>query len=423
MNTPTTRRPLWIALTATTTAAILVAGGWLAAATFVSPAQRDAAASAPPPGPVLATVERGDLVDRRLLPGQIRSAGEDSAALAPVAEASRSIVTSVAAGTGATVEAGSMLATVNGHPVFALRSDFPMYRDLGVGDSGPDVLALQQNLVGLGLLSRADGAFGSATATAVAKLYARTDHAAPTRPRTADRPTAPPPEAEGDASATPVTPPPPRDTYLPLWSSLPTRQLPAVVTAAPTVGAQVGDGVAYTFSSAELAIVAIVSNDLARALAPGMHVTVTGAGLAGLAGTVSSVATSRVDGTAGGSAGAAVDGAAGGDTDTGTNSGSGSGSGSESEAMIALDDPAALTGEMRGAPITVEAVLDTVATGALLIPQIAIADKGGERGDILVKRPDGTFRTTRVKILGVVSGQAAIDGGDAVHEGDEVRLG
>lgn len=59
-------------------------------------------------------------------------------------------VTSVVAG-GDTVDAGSVVATIDGAPVVAMVGDIPTYRDLSTSSSdGPDVRELELNLVQLG---------------------------------------------------------------------------------------------------------------------------------------------------------------------------------------------------------------------------------------------------------------------------------
>ena len=59
-------------------------------------------------------------------------------------------VTSVAAG-GDTVDAGTVVATVDGAPVVAMIGDIPSYRDLSTESAdGADVRQLELNLVQLG---------------------------------------------------------------------------------------------------------------------------------------------------------------------------------------------------------------------------------------------------------------------------------
>lgn len=70
-------------------------------------------------------------------------------------------VTGVAIQQGTMITDGMVVAWVDSSPVVAMTTSIPLYRDLGVGDSGPDVSALEQELITLGYFSEAvDGYFG-----------------------------------------------------------------------------------------------------------------------------------------------------------------------------------------------------------------------------------------------------------------------
>jgi hypothetical protein len=131
----------------------LIGGGWFAASVFTSPEQRAAAAAPPAAAPILAEVESGNLLDTRTLSGTIRPTDAFDAVLVAAGGGSRSVVTSLNVSKGASVAIGSVVATVNGQPVFALQSPFPLYRDIGVGDSGVDVRSLQDSLKSMGPLA------------------------------------------------------------------------------------------------------------------------------------------------------------------------------------------------------------------------------------------------------------------------------
>ena len=79
---------------------------------------------------------------------------------------------------GDKVECGSVLYRVNNHPVLLLCGPMPAYRSLSAGASGPDVAALNANLVHLGYATRtqidpSSHDFSSATAAALKKLQSR----------------------------------------------------------------------------------------------------------------------------------------------------------------------------------------------------------------------------------------------------------
>ena len=82
-------------------------------------------------------------------------------------------VTTIAA-VGDTIDAGTVLATIDGAPVVALVGEVPGYRDLAVGSAdGADVRELEQNLVMLGFDTTAtvkiDEHYDAATAAAVTR--------------------------------------------------------------------------------------------------------------------------------------------------------------------------------------------------------------------------------------------------------------
>jgi hypothetical protein len=79
---------------------------------------------------------------------------------------------------GDRVDCGEVLYRVNDKPVLLLCGSTPAYRALSHGDRGPDVAELNANLVHLGYATRAQLApssdsFGSATASALAKLQSK----------------------------------------------------------------------------------------------------------------------------------------------------------------------------------------------------------------------------------------------------------
>src|SRR5438132_9162485 len=79
---------------------------------------------------------------------------------------------------GDKVDCGAVLYRVNNHPVLLLCGSTPAYRSVSAGDSGPDVAALNANLVHLGYATRAQldpssQDFSSATVSAPAKLQSK----------------------------------------------------------------------------------------------------------------------------------------------------------------------------------------------------------------------------------------------------------
>ena len=79
---------------------------------------------------------------------------------------------------GDKVDCGAVLYRVNNHPVLLLCGSTPAYRSVSAGDSGPDVAALNANLVHLGYATRAQldpssHDFSSATVSALEKLQSK----------------------------------------------------------------------------------------------------------------------------------------------------------------------------------------------------------------------------------------------------------
>lgn len=81
------------------------------------------------------------------------------------------IVTSTQCIAGATIASGTSPVAVNGQPIIALATSSPLWRDLAIGDEGPDVRALQDELARLGYGVDPDGNYGRATSSAVIALF------------------------------------------------------------------------------------------------------------------------------------------------------------------------------------------------------------------------------------------------------------
>ncbi len=404
----------WLVAVACAVAAVaLVGGGWLAATVFTSPEQRDAAAAAPSAVPVLVPVELGDLLDTRTLSGEIRATEAYTAALVAPTGSSRSVITSVNAVGGTEVDVGSLIATVNGQPVFAFASPFPFYRDLGSGDTGPDVQALQEGLSALGLLGGVDGTFGPATEKAVGELFTQHGFVAPHRDRAStdagDTEASGKDESTNPALARRATP----VTYFPFTAGLTVPSLPARVSTAPQVGSELGNATTFAFVSQSLAIFATIPESLPEGLATGSEVTVTGAGLDAVAGTVSLTSTANVAPVSGDDASSAN-----GIGATATPDGS-----SERVVRINLTDPTLLTVERSNQPVTVSVVVKTIATAALIVPITAVAESGPGHDAVLRARPEGGLDRASVTILGTAGGRVAIAPGGELSEHDKVRVG
>jgi peptidoglycan hydrolase-like protein with peptidoglycan-binding domain len=386
-------RRLWLTAVAVAVTAVLVAGGWFAAQAFTSPARWEAQAAPPAAEAVLASVERGDLIANRTLPGVVAAQDEESAALAPITGAVRSIVTNSPLSPGASLAAGELVASVNGAPVFAIASPFPFYRDLGVGDTGPDVRELQDTLARVGLLSTLDGEFGLVTAQAVAKLYLRIGGTAPRRTLDSAMPTTDTPPTDAPAAPTRAVEHP----YLPLSAVATFTDLPGQIAAAPSVGADVTVGASVGVVSARQVVRVSVPPDAAATLVSGATIRYTVAGQQSAEGAVDRV----FDATA-------------------EDAGVGTGAGAET---IRWADIIPVNGaELTAVGTSVSVVVETrqIATDTLLVPTIAVSQQDGTDGIVLRREADETFLEIPVSILGSDGGRTAINGD--LQPGDRVRV-
>lgn len=135
---------------------------WLVATRARTPAQRAAA----PPSELTAIVEKGPLSDEFTLDGRLRQQSQLPIS-GPEVTNGRSVVTDLPVKRGDRVENRQLVAVVSGRPVIALEGKFDSYRDLHLGDKGPDVRQLR---LALGLWG--DDDYDDATAKSVARLWA-----------------------------------------------------------------------------------------------------------------------------------------------------------------------------------------------------------------------------------------------------------
>lgn len=155
--------------------------GWLAGSQIVSPAE--AASRARAPEPSLITVA----VDERVLSADIIARGsigyDDPITLSLGGSTgdtdAKPIVTAIAP-EGTELEEGSVAVEIAGRPVILLVGEIDVYRDMRPGSKGPDVEQLEQALVRLGFLPKADSTWDDATGAAVQALYASVGYTANT---------------------------------------------------------------------------------------------------------------------------------------------------------------------------------------------------------------------------------------------------
>ena len=250
----------------------LIGSTWIAASQFQSSAQRAAAAAPPAPQPVLVPIEKTDLVERTTMKARALRSGQRQFVL-PKAGAT-SVITAEGIRKGQDLRSGAVITWINDRPLIALSGGFPLYRDLGPGDSGEDVRMIQAALRGLGYDITPDGQFGAWTASCIRDLYSASGAKAPQREKKPETSSADSPHdsaQSGSGMTRPSAPPKAeKETYLPASEILVIPDLPAHVNAVPALGTTLGDdNSALVLASSKIAITAEVPGPVAARLTQG----------------------------------------------------------------------------------------------------------------------------------------------------------
>jgi hypothetical protein len=245
-----------IAVAAAAVVAVIAAtlSVWAVASRARTPAQRAAEAAPPPPSELTAEVEEGPLSDGFTLEGRL-SRQSRSTVQGPAIADGRSVVTDLPVKRGSRVRNRQLIAVVSGRPLIALEGKFASYRDLRLGDRGPDVRQLR---LALGLWG--DDLYDRATATSVARLYRDVDYSAPADAASVD--TAPAPAASASAAPTPAKPVAPvRGGMLPMNEVVFLSSLPATVVEVSAAVGDKGDQPLLTLASGGWQMTATISED------------------------------------------------------------------------------------------------------------------------------------------------------------------
>ncbi|HUC25301.1 MAG TPA: peptidoglycan-binding protein [Streptosporangiaceae bacterium] len=166
------------------------------------------------------------------------------------------IVTRIFRRRGSTVSQGSVLLEVAGQPFFVLKGAVPAYRNLEPGETGPDVVQLQDDMESLGysIGTDASGYFGRGTSAAVTAFYKGIGY--------------PPQE-------TTVGPKADRGPVVPLGEYTFVPRLPArIASLSAKVGQAVSAG-ALTLAIGNPTISGQINPSDASVVRPGMSVTIT----------------------------------------------------------------------------------------------------------------------------------------------------
>lgn len=151
---------------------LVAAGSWWASSRVESPSQ--AAANAKPPTPTVLTgrVELRRITDSLVVNGMVTQPTVQVAISPPVVPDGIDVVTEPLPKVGASLRVGQLLLAISGQPIFVLQGSVPAYRDLRLGDAGPDVRQLQGALVQAGYPAVVTGTVDGPTVRAVGRLFA-----------------------------------------------------------------------------------------------------------------------------------------------------------------------------------------------------------------------------------------------------------
>jgi hypothetical protein len=414
-------RRRWVVVAAGVSAVALIAIGWVAAFVFQSPAQREASVAPPSSVPIFATVTEGTLARSSDFTGTVGPSSSRSVTLSADANSSVLVITARPVNVGATFSSGDLLTEVNGRPVFTLTSEFSMYRDIGLGDSGPDVRVLQEALQKRGYGTAVDGKFGSGTAQAVDRWfkdsgYEPVQRAVPSTGRSAS----PSQDSASDATPVPtssVAPKTTAETATAVFVPLTAMATMPYETARVSKGLRVGDRVAVsdkpdvvfgamdavvTVSTAPSELGDVVNGDRATIIVDGQT----------LDGAISAVTTGSGATTASpGSAGSTE--APGGAVEDQTAS------------MVVVPDTPLDPASIGTDQARVTVVKDVLADAALIVPVLAVTDRGAGDAVVTKRMPDAALREVPVVILATYEGAVAVRPTEtgALAVGEEVQVG
>ena len=294
-------------LTAIVVVAVLAAVVGLAAGRFVRSPASVAAETAPPPLTTLtAQVERRAITQTIIARGETLISGRIDLTPGAPPDGMQSVVTAVLARTRVQVHSGQVLLEVAERPMFLLRGEIPMYRDIEPGDTGRDVLQLQAALRELGwsIWDRA-GEYGGSTQSAVLNQYRRMGYEPPRAEPTPVEPDESTDTATSDtedgsaqkeAARQKVAPPLPGGPILPMAECFFVPRSPLTVTG---IGARTGKLVkapAISLSTSSLKVRADVNPADGEAVRVGQRVRIQDeSGELNVRGRVSKVGGQRVD--------------------------------------------------------------------------------------------------------------------------------
>jgi len=151
---------------------LLAITSWIVGSNIQSPAEAAARTSPPTPSPILVPVETRVLTADVVTRGTARYGSPQSVSLMPSALKSGPGIITRLPEHGDTLNEGNVLFIASGRPVFVMQGEIPAYRDITPGDTGDDVLQLEEALQRLGFNpGQVDGIYDESTSRAVAEWY------------------------------------------------------------------------------------------------------------------------------------------------------------------------------------------------------------------------------------------------------------
>jgi peptidoglycan hydrolase-like protein with peptidoglycan-binding domain len=390
------RRGLW-ATSIVCGIVTLVVAGWLGATAVQSPAQREAAATAPTPGPITADVKRGDLGTTVTATGIVQ---RESRKTVPVpAHSSPSVVTSTPIGRGESIAAGTAVLVVNGRPVIATPGAFPYFRDLAKGDVGPDVEQFQRALIAAGYPVIADGTYGNQTRTAVSRLYRAIGYPVPSpssaeSQEDADRADLAASSDEDDmaSSSQREAADAKQGGLVPRSELMVFDALPASFAGGPPVGTELSDDASITAETGDRIAVASLPAATAATIGRGAEGTISNEKGADIGVRVSTI----------------TDAADGGDSQ-----------------VELTASGAQIPDEWRDAHVLITLHVNMVGRDVLIVPSRAIASDGAGGGTVRVLGKSTGFHDVEIEELGQLDGKSAVRPlrTEALTEDDKVQIG
>lgn len=362
------RRKGVIATTAVAVAVVVATLSlWAVASRARTPAQRAQEAAPPPASELTAIVEHGPLSDGFTLDGKLGRQSRSSVQGPPVSSG-RSVVTDLPIKRGSQVRNRQLVAVVSGRPLMVLEGKFASYRDLRLGDKGPDVRQLR---LALGLAG--EETYDRTTAASVARLYKEVGYPAPAAAATVPGGLLPMNEV----------------------AFLPT--LPATVVEVTAKVGDKGDQPLLTLASGAWQVVALLTEDERAGLTglpKGAHMSISegqGAGTAVTLAGIKPINSAEQDQT-------------------------------RYEATFTMDASLDGKGLTEGGPVSIRAIRRTSPDEAVVIPVSALWTKPGGQVEVRVQSAAGKT-TVPVTVLFIVDGRAAVTGPAALAPGVRVLIG